>query len=70
MRTPANTSPKSPSVTRSLKIQPDIKFNRCSQTMVPVIRLSGVWLSELGFIPNRRVTITTENKLLIIRLDE
>ncbi len=55
---------------RSLKIQPDTKFNRWSQTTVPVIRLSGVWLENLGFTPEQRVTVTTMNKLLIIRLEE
>jgi hypothetical protein len=55
---------------RSLKIQPDTRFNECSQTIVPVIRLSGVWLDKLGFAPEQRVTVTTMDKLLIIRLDE
>jgi hypothetical protein len=55
---------------RSLKIQPDIRFNRWSRTTVPVIRLSGVWLDKLGFTPEQRVTVTTMNKVLIIRLDE
>jgi toxic protein SymE len=55
---------------RSLKIQPDLKRNRWSQTTVPVIRLSGLWLDRLGFTPERRVIVTTMNKLLIIRLDE
>lgn len=36
----------------SLKIQPDIKFNRWSNTTVPVIRLSGIWLEKLGLLPN------------------
>jgi uncharacterized membrane protein len=70
MRTPENKKTKQPLATRSLKIQPDIKFNRWSQTTVPVIRLTGVWLNRLGFNPYQRVTITTKNKLLIIRLDE
>ncbi|WP_286778938.1 MULTISPECIES: SymE family type I addiction module toxin [Sphingobacterium] len=55
---------------RSLKIQPEIKFNRWSKTTVPVIRLSGLWLERLGFSPEKRVTVTTMDKLLIIRLDE
>lgn len=55
---------------RSLKIQPNIKFNRWSKTTVPVIRLSGLWLHRLGFTPEKRVKITTMNKLLIIQLDE
>jgi hypothetical protein len=55
---------------RSLKIQPDIRFNECSQITIPVIKLSGLWLDRLGFTPERRVIVTTMNKLLIIRLDE
>jgi len=55
---------------RSLKIQPDIRINEWSKTTVPVIRLSGVWLDKLGFTPLQRVTVTTMNKLLVIRLEE
>ena len=67
--TPKKKVTKKPSV-RSLKIQPDIRFNEWSQTTVPVIRFSGVWLQQLGFTPEQRVTVTAMNKLLIIRLDE
>lgn len=55
---------------RSLKIQPDFKIRQYSTTTVPVIRLSGVWLDKLGFAPEQRVTVTTMEKLLIIKLDE
>ncbi|MBX3257401.1 MAG: SymE family type I addiction module toxin [Chitinophagaceae bacterium] len=55
---------------RSLKLQPDTRFNECSQITIPVIKLSGLWLDRLGFTPERRVIVTTMNKLLIIRLDE
>jgi len=64
-----NTGNSQPEV-RSLKIQPEIKFNRWSKTTVPVIRLSGLWLERVGFAPEKRVTVTTMDKLLIIRLDE
>jgi hypothetical protein len=70
MRTPETKKTKKLPEGRSLKIQPDIKFNRWSQTTVPVIRLSGVWLDKLGFNPQQRVRVTTMNKLLIIRLEE
>jgi hypothetical protein len=70
MRTPEKKKTIRRPDVRSLKIQPDTKFNRWSQTTVPVIRLSGVWLENLGFTPEQRVTVTTMNKLLIIRLDE
>ena len=70
MRTPEKRKTSKRPEVRSLKIQPDIKFNRWSETTVPVIRLSGVWLDKLGFTPQQRVTVTTMNKLLIIRLEE
>jgi hypothetical protein len=70
MRTPktknANVQPK----VRSLKIQPQIRFNTLSHTTFPEIRLRGNWLGKLGFAPDRRVSITTMDKLLIVRLDE
>jgi len=70
MRTPEKRKSALRPAVRSLKIQPDIRFNRCSQTKVPVIRLSGVWLEKLGFNPEQRVSITTMEKLLIIRPDD
>jgi len=70
MRTPEKKKVSKQPEVRSLKIQPVIKFNRCSQTTVPFIRLSGHWLEKLGFSPDQRVNVTTMNKLLIISLDE
>ena len=70
MRTPEKKNASAQPEVRSLKIQPITKFNRFSTTTVPEITLSGRWLETLGFKPNRRVTVTTEKKLLIIRLDE
>jgi len=70
MQTPEKkTKSKRPEV-RSLKIQPQIRFNRWTTSKVPEIKLSGNWLEKLGFIPEQRVSITTMNKLLIIRVDE
>ena len=69
MRTLKKQISKRPEV-RSLKIQPTIKFNRWSQTKVPVIRLSGLWLDKLGFTPEKRVAVMTMDKLLIIKLEE
>ncbi|MDR2269306.1 MAG: type I toxin-antitoxin system SymE family toxin [Sphingobacterium sp.] len=69
MRTLKKQISKRPKV-RSLKIQPTIKFNRWSQTKVPVIRLSGLWLDKLGFTPEKRVSVMTMDKLLIIKLEE
>jgi hypothetical protein len=53
---------------RSLKIQPRFRENRYSSVDVPEIRLSGNWLSQLGFCHGRRVTITSMSELLIVRL--
>jgi len=71
MRTPdkKKTTSKRPEV-RSLNIQPQIRFNRWTESTVPEIKLCGNWLEKLGFIPEQRVNITTMNKLLIIRVDE
>ncbi|MBX2923544.1 MAG: SymE family type I addiction module toxin [Chitinophagaceae bacterium] len=70
MRTPKKKQTIRRPDVRSLKIQPDTRFNECSQITIPVIKLSGLWLDRLGFTPERRVIVTTMNKLLIIRLDE
>lgn len=55
---------------RSLKIHYDVRDSGTERITFPVIRLSGVWLGKLGFEPNMQVTVTTMEKLLIIRLDE
>lgn len=55
---------------RSLKIQPRFRVNRNSTIDVPEIRLCGNWLESLGFKKGRRVSITTMNELLIVRLQE
>ena len=53
---------------RSLKIQPRFRENAYSTVDVPEIKLCGNWLSQLGFCQGRRVTVTTMNELLIVRL--
>lgn len=55
---------------RSLKVQPQLRVNRWSSTPIAEIRLSGLWLMELGFIPQQRVTVTATRKRLIIELDD
>ena len=55
---------------RSLKIQPRFRVNRNSTVDVPEIRLCGNWLESLGFKNGRRVSITTKNELLIVRLQD
>ncbi|WP_068406304.1 SymE family type I addiction module toxin [Pedobacter cryoconitis] len=53
---------------RSLKIQSIIRINRRSRTIIPEIKLSGHWLSEIGFTPDQRVNITMVNNALVIDL--
>jgi len=53
---------------RSLKIQSIIRINRRSKSIVPEIKLSGHWLSEIGFTPDQRVNITMVNNALVIDL--
>lgn len=70
MRTLKNKNARAQPKVRSLKIQPQIRLNSLSETTFPEIRLRGNWLAKLGFTPDRRVSITTMDKLLIVRLDE
>ncbi|MET4140606.1 SymE family type I addiction module toxin [Pedobacter sp. UYP1] len=53
---------------RSLKIQSIIRINRRSRSIIPEIKLSGHWLSEIGFTPDQRVNITMVNNALVIDL--
>ncbi len=40
------------------------------ETRVPLIRLQGVWLRELGFEEGDRVIIVVEKEKLVITLDK
>lgn len=44
--------------------------DRLSQKTIPEIKLCGKWLNDLGFTPAHYVTVTAEEKMLIIRLVE
>lgn len=55
---------------RSLKIQPIYRFNQWSFNIVPEIKLVGKWLDDLGFTPEKRVNVTTEQGIITIRLQE
>lgn len=63
-----DTSVSSLPWSRSLKIQSIIRINRRSKSIVPEIKLSGHWLSEIGFTPDQRVNITMVNNALVIDL--
>ena len=55
---------------RKIKIQPRYKSspNRYSpEKVVPELRISGKWLENSGFHPNRKVSITVEFGKLIIQ---
>ncbi len=66
----APVAPNNGPEVRSLKIQPKTRFNTDSKKDVPEIKLSGVWLQNLGFQHGGRVTITTLQNLLIIQPSE
>lgn len=72
MRTSQKASKKKPEIrrpeVRTLKIQPKYRQHEFETVKVPEIRFSGNWLEKLGFNYGRRVTITTINELLIVRL--
>jgi hypothetical protein len=70
MQAPEKKTKNKQPVVRGLKIQSDVRDSGTDRIRIPVIRLSGIWLAELGFAPDMRVTITTMDKQIIIRLDE
>jgi hypothetical protein len=43
----------------------NLSFNRLQ--VVPELRLSGLWLQELGFSPGDRVEVISRDRLLIIQ---
>ena len=55
---------------RSLKVQPQHRNNRWTHNTVPEIRLRGAWLEKLGFSPYQRISVTTDKKTLVIRVEE
>lgn len=56
---------------RKLKINRLVQFRaRNRAVQVPEIRLSGKWLLDKGFEQGKNVTVTVQNKKLIITLDE
>ncbi len=51
---------------KQVKLQPKYRALVYGQKIVPELKLSGVWLEELGFKPGELVSITTREELLII----
>lgn len=51
---------------KKVKLQPEYRKLTYSEKVVPVLRLSGVWLEELGFKAGEKVNITISDQQLII----
>lgn len=68
-KTKVKPEPKNPNI-RNLTIQH--RYRRANQELhkVPEIRFSGIWLMELGFNIQDKVTIHTAEKRLVIELDD
>jgi len=61
--------PRRPQI-RNLTVTPFLRINHYSETWVSEIRLRGLWLANLGFLPEQKVTVITMEKELIIKLAE
>lgn len=58
---------KNPNSKKQLKVSCRHQARQSSYVAVPEIRLSGKWLSQLGFTSGQSVTIThKQNKILIV----
>lgn len=53
---------------RHLRVQEKIHCHGRSDTAVPEIRLSGLWLQKMGFKPGMRVKITGQHEKLHIEI--
>ncbi len=52
---------------KQVKLQPEYRKLTYSEKMVPVLRLSGVWLEQNGFKIGGRVSISIEQNQLTIK---
>jgi hypothetical protein len=55
---------------RHLMVQEKINCNNRSETAVPEIRLSGLWMKKLGFKAGMRVKITAQDRKLLIEVPD
>jgi hypothetical protein len=55
------------SMTKTIKLQPKLRQLADCTKIVPELKISGVWLEEIGFKAGQKVSITTGKKELIIR---
>ncbi len=52
---------------KQVKLQPELRKLAYSEKIVPVLRLSGVWLEQNGFKVGGQVSITIEQNQLTIK---
>ena len=52
---------------KQIKLQPKHRALSYGQKIVPELKISGVWLEQLGFKAGESVSITTREELLIIQ---
>lgn len=55
---------------RIIRVQSQIRCNKNSESQIPEIRLSGLWLGRLGFHAGSRIRIRAVSGKLEIKVDE
>ena len=55
---------------RKVKLQPKYRQLSYSTKVVPELKISGTWLEELGFKAGQVVSITANDRELIIKASE
>jgi toxic protein SymE len=54
-------------MSKKVKLQPKLRQLAYSEKIVPELKISGVWLEEIGFKAGDMVNITVREELLIIQ---
>ena len=54
-------------MSKKVKLQPKLRQLAYSEKIVPELKISGVWLEEIGFKAGDIVNITIREELLIIQ---
>jgi hypothetical protein len=54
-------------MSKKVKLQPRLRQLAYSEKIVPELKISGVWLAEIGFKAGDTVNITIREELLIIQ---
>ena len=54
-------------MSRNLTVSALFRRNRWSFSIVPFLRLSGIWLAEAGFTSGSKVTVQVERGSITIR---